>query len=149
LAAPFSGSSTVVFAKTALTTSAVTTLVWLIVTYATKPETEQVLLKFYRDVRPHVSGWKPVARLAPEVPPTRDLGRNLLSWVLGCAMVYLALFGLGHVLLGPMWQGLLLLVLAAACAFALYTNIIRSGWGGEGEQLKMTAKPGVAGAARI
>ena len=147
--APFSGSNAVVFAKTALTTSAVTTLVWLIVTYATKPEPEQVLLKFYRDVRPHVSGWKPVARLAPEVPPTRDLGRNLLSWVLGCAMVYLALFGLGHVLLGPMWQGLLLLVLAAACAFALYTNIIRSGWGGEGEQLKMTAKPGVVGAARI
>jgi SSS family solute:Na+ symporter len=147
--APFSGSNAVVFAKTALTTSAVTTLVWLIVTYATKPEPEQVLLKFYRDVRPHVSGWKPVARLAPEIPPTRDLGRNLLSWVLGCAMVYLALFGLGHVLLGPMWQGLLLLVLAAACAFALYTNIIRSGWGGEGEQLKMTAKPGVVGAARI
>ena len=142
--APFAGSNAVVFAKTALTTSAVTTLVWLIVTYATKPEPEQVLLKFYRDVRPHVSGWKPVAQLAPEVPATRDLGRNLLSWVLGCAMVYLALFGLGHVLLGPMWQGLLLLVLAAACAFALYTNILRSGWGGEGEQPKMSAKPGVA-----
>jgi solute:Na+ symporter, SSS family len=146
--APFSGSNAVVFAKTALTTSAVTTLVWLIVTYATKPEPERVLLKFYRDVRPQISGWKPIARLAPEIPPTRDLGRNLLSWVLGCAMVYLALFGLGHVLLGPMWQGLLLLVLAAACAFALYTNIIRSGWGG-GEQLKMPAKPGVAGVARV
>src|SRR6266513_2932305 len=146
---PFSGSNAVVFAKTALTTSAVTTLVWLIVTYATKPEPEPVLLKFYRDVRPQISGWKPIAQLAPEIPPTRDLGRNLLSWVLGCAMVYLALFGLGHVLLGPMWQGLLLLVLAAACAFALYTNIIRSGWGGEGEQLKMTAKPGVAGVARV
>ena len=145
--APFSGSNAVVFAKTALTTSAVTTLVWLIVTYATKPEPQQVLLKFYRDVRPQISGWKPIAQLAPEIPPTRDLGRNLLSWVLGCAMVYLALFGLGHVLLGPMWQGLLLLVLAAACAFALYTNIICSGWGG-GEQLKMTAKPGVAGVAR-
>jgi hypothetical protein len=141
--APFSGSNAVVFAKTALTTSAVTTLVWLIVTYATKPEPEQVLLKFYRHVRPHVSGWKPIAQLAPEVPPTRDLGRNLLSWVLGCAMVYLALFGLGHVLLGPMWQGLLLLVLSAACAFALYRNIIRSGWGGEGEQL--TATPVASG----
>src|SRR6476660_6784165 len=146
---PFSGTNPVVFAKTALTTTVITTLVWLIVTYATKAEPENVLVKFYRSVRPHVTGWKPIARLAPEVPPTRDLGRNLLSWILGCAMVYLALFGLGHVLLGPMWQGLLLLVLAAACAFALYTNIIRSGWGGEGEQLKMMAKPGVTGAARI
>ena len=148
-AAPFSGANPVVFAKTALTTTAATTLVWLIVTYATKPEPEQVLLKFYRDVRPQITGWQPIAQLAPEIPATRDLGRNLLSWVLGCAMVYLALFGLGHVLLGPMWQGLLLLVLAAACAFALYTNIIRSGWGGEGEQLKMAAKPGVAGIARV
>src|SRR6266853_805254 len=129
--APFSGSNAVVFAKTALTTSAVTTLVWLIVTYATKPEPEQVLLKFYRDVRPHVSGWQPVARLAPEVPPTRDLGRNLLSWMLGCFMVYMALFGLGHVLLGPFWEGIALLTASAICAGALYSNIARSDWSEE------------------
>ena len=59
-AAPFSGANPVVFAKTALTTTAATTLVWLIVTYATKPEPEQVLLKFYRGY------WRPycVAELA-------------------------------------------------------------------------------------
>src|SRR3954470_13106047 len=54
---PFSGSNPVVFAKTALTTSAVTTLVWVIVTFATSPEPQEILLKFYREVRPHVSGW--------------------------------------------------------------------------------------------
>jgi hypothetical protein len=125
---PFSGNSTVVFAKTALTTTAVTTLVWLIVTYMTKPEPEAVLLKFYREVRPHVTGWKPMAKLAPEVPATRDLGRNLLSWALGCVMVYLALFGSGYLLLGTSGRGIVLLVLAALSAWALYTNIIRSGW---------------------
>ena len=31
-------------------------------------EPQEVLLKFYRDVRPHVTGWKPIARLAPEIP---------------------------------------------------------------------------------
>jgi Na+/proline symporter len=138
-AAPFSGASTVVFAKTALTTTVVTTLVWLIVTFATKPEPESVLLKFYRDVRPHVSGWQPMARLAPEVPPTRDLGRNLASWVLGCAMVYLALFGMGRVLLGPFWEGAVLLTVSAVCAGALYSNISRSGWGGE---MEVSAKSG-------
>ena len=91
----FTGSEPVVFAETALTVTAATTLVWLIVTFATKPEPEEVLLKFYRSVRPHVGGWRPVAMLAPDIPPTRDLARNSLSWILGCAMVYLTLFGLG------------------------------------------------------
>jgi Na+/proline symporter len=126
--APFSGTGPVVFAKTALTTTVVTTLVWMIVTLVTKPEPEEVLLKFYRAVRPHVSGWQAVARLAPEVPPTRDVGRNLLSWVLGCAMVYLALFGLGRVLLGPMAKGIGLLFASGICAAALYTNLARQGW---------------------
>src|SRR5437879_2614053 len=75
-AAPFSGSNPVVFAKTALVTTLVTTLVWLIVTFATAPEPQNVLLDFYRSVRPHVSGWQPIARLAPEIVPTRDLDRK-------------------------------------------------------------------------
>ena len=127
-AEPFSGSSPVVFAKTALTTAAVTTVVWLIGTFLTKPEPDAVLLKFYRDVRPHVSGWKPLAARAPEVPPTHDLGHNLILWVLGCAMVYLALFGSGYLLLGTSLKGVVLLVLAALCAGALYSNLARSGW---------------------
>ena len=42
-----------------------------------------------------------------------------LSWVLGCFMVYMALFGLGHVLLGPFWEGIALLTASAICAGAL------------------------------
>src|SRR4051794_16826920 len=91
---PFVGSNPVVFAKTALATTVATTAVWLVVTYSTKAEPEDVLLKFYRGVRPQITGWHPIARLAPEVPATRDLASNLLSWVLGCLMVYMALFGL-------------------------------------------------------
>jgi Na+/proline symporter len=115
-------------AMRALVVTGVTSVVWLVVTFATKPEPELVLLNFYRKVRPHVSGWQAVARLAPEVPPTRDLGRNLVSWVLGCAMVYLALFGLGRVLLGPMGQGIGLLFASGVCAAALYANLARQGW---------------------
>ena len=33
------------------------------------------------------------------ISPTRDLGRNLTAWLLGCAMVYLCLFGTGKLLL--------------------------------------------------
>src|SRR5438105_979991 len=103
--APFSGNAPVVFAKTALTTTAITTLVWVTVTYLTQPEPESLLLAFYRKVRPHVGGWQAIARLAPEITPTRDLGRNLTSWILGCAMVYSALFGGGWLILGPRGKG--------------------------------------------
>jgi Na+/proline symporter len=146
-AAPFSGSNPVVFAKTALATTLVTTLVWLIVTFTTAPEPQNVLLDFYRSVRPHVSGWQPIARLAPEIVPTRDLGRNLASWILGCAMVYLALFGLGHVLLGPLWEGFVLLLISAICAGLLYSNISRSGWKEDGAAAIGAQKQGVVGAA--
>src|SRR2546426_1788211 len=84
---PFSGSEAVLFAKNALVTTVLTSFVWIAVTFLTRPEREDVLVKFYRKVRPHVAGWGPVAQLVQDVPQTRDLGRNLLSWALGCGMV--------------------------------------------------------------
>jgi solute:Na+ symporter, SSS family len=116
---PFSGDTVVLFAKTSLATTAATSLVWIVVTFLTKPEREDVLVKFYRHVRPYIAGWKPVAQLAQDVPQTRDLGRNLLSWALGCGMVYLALFGSGKILLGNLGLGFVLLVFAAICAALL------------------------------
>jgi hypothetical protein len=122
-----------------------TSVVWLIVTFVTAAEPQQVLLDFYRSVRPHVSGWQPIARLAPEIVPTHDLGRNLLSWVLGCAMVYLALFGLGHVLLESVWEGFALLAGSALCAFGLYRNLSRGGW--NNAAYSEIVKGGIASAA--
>src|SRR6185312_1817068 len=100
-------------AMRALLVTGVTTVFWLVVTFATKPEPQEILLKFYRSVRPQITGWRPIAAIASEVPQRHDLGQNLLSWVLGCIMVYMALFGLGHVLLGPFWEGIGLLTVAA------------------------------------
>ncbi len=125
--APFSGSGPVVFAKSTLATTAVTTVVWVVVTLLTPPEPEEVLVRFYRRVRPHVTGWKPIARLAPEVPATRDLGRNLLAWLLGCAMVYATLFAIGQLCFGRIVSGLGLLGLAALCAALIYASILRRG----------------------
>jgi solute:Na+ symporter, SSS family len=122
---PFSGNAPVVFAKAAITTTLVTTLVWIAVTLMTSPEPEAVLLSFYRKVRPHVAGWTPIALRAPEVIPTRDLGRNLMSWILGCAMVYSALFGGGWLILGPRGRGAVFLAIAVACGGGLYGMLPR------------------------
>jgi Na+/proline symporter len=122
-AAPFSGSGPVLFAKTALTTTVVTTVVWLLVTHMTRPEPQDVLLRFYRKVHPDVRGWRAIAQSVPEIEPTRDLGSNLFSWILGCAMVYSTLFGIGRLALGPRWEGFIYLFVAAACAYGLYSRL--------------------------
>ncbi|HYL96262.1 MAG TPA: sodium:solute symporter family protein [Terriglobales bacterium] len=127
-AAPFGGQGPVLFAKTAITTTAATTVVWIVVTFLTKPESEEVLLRFYRKARPDVRGWKPVALKTSEVAATRDLGRNLGSWILGCVMVYGALFGIGWLTLGPRWLGGVMMAVAAVAAALLYNNITHGGW---------------------
>ena len=93
------------------------------VTLLTPAEPEEILLRFYRKVRPHAAGWRHIAALAPELPQTRDLGQNLLAWALGCAMVYAALFGIGKFFLGQMAAGLALLAMSAVCAALLYRDI--------------------------
>ena len=128
MVAPFTGIGAVVFAKTALTTTVLTTIVWVTVTLITSPEPQNVLVNFYRLVRPDVRGWQPVATQAPEIAATRDLGPNLLSWILGCAMVYLALFGTGWLILGPRALGAGSLVASGMCAYLLSLNVSRSGW---------------------
>ena len=91
---PFTGNSSLVFAKGALTTTVVTTIVWVSVTFLTKPEPDDVLLRFYRHVRPDVRGWKPHrgARSGCRCSiATRQ--QCLARGRLGCVMVYMCLFG--------------------------------------------------------
>ncbi|PYT47694.1 MAG: sodium:proline symporter [Acidobacteria bacterium] len=97
---PFSGSDPVIFAKTTLCTTGVTTLVWLAVTLMTAPEHGDTLVRFYKKVRPQITGWKPVAKIAGDETVTRDLGRNLISWLLGCVMVYTMLACIGALCFG-------------------------------------------------
>jgi len=125
---PFAGSDPEVLAKSVLATVAVTTVTWLAVTFLTPPEPESKLLEFYRRVRPAVAGWKHIAALAPEVPPTHDGWYNLMDWLLGCLMVYMALFGIGKLLLGATEWGIAFLVISAASGYAIYWDFSRRGW---------------------
>src|SRR5947209_7225091 len=141
---PFSGNSAVVFAKSASTTTAITTVAWLIATFMTRPVSQEVLVSFYRHVRPDVRGWKHVAAIAKEVKPTRDLGRNLGLWVLGCAMVYSFLFGAGYAILGHPTRGTVLLVFGIVCLLLLKKQL-RSFF----EEPEPTRRPGTETAAFI
>ncbi len=125
---PFTGSDSLVFGKSILLTVALTSACWIIATILTRPEPDSKLVEFYRRVKPAVAGWKRIAALAPEVPPSRDGWYNLIDWLLGCVMVYMALFGIGKLLLGASGLGLTFLAISAGCGYAIYWDFSRRGW---------------------
>jgi len=125
---PFTGSDSLVFGKSILLTVALTSACWIIATILTRPEPDSKLVEFYRRVKPAVAGWKRIAALAPEVPPSRDGWYNLIDWLLGCVMVYMALFGIGKLLLGASGLGLTFLAISAGCGYAIYWDCSRRGW---------------------
>ncbi len=116
------------FAHLMLITVGITTAVWLVTTFSTAPEPAWKLEKFYRKVRPSVFGWRPVARLAPEVPLSRDFGWNLLDWICGCVLIYGTLFGTGKIILKDTGMGVAFLGCAAIAGAVIYWDLNRRGW---------------------
>ncbi|PYO44075.1 MAG: sodium:proline symporter [Gemmatimonadetes bacterium] len=116
------------FAYIVLTTVAVTTAVWLAVTYLTRPESEATLEAFYRRTRPSRTGWGPVAARAADVRPSADGLANLLDWFAGCVLVYGALFGVGKLLLHETAPGVLLIAIATIAGVVVYRDLARRGW---------------------
>jgi solute:Na+ symporter, SSS family len=125
----FTGNDSVVFAKQALITTAVTTVIWFVTTMATKPESEERLVQFYRRVRPSVFGWRRIASQAPEIQPVGDIGANAIDWILGCALVYCAMFAIGNLVLHDWLPGIILLIVAMISGYAIFWRLSRRGWG--------------------
>jgi Na+/proline symporter len=113
-------------AEVLLVTVPVTTLVWIVATFLTKPEPDATLVRFYERVRPSALGWKRIARIATVAPGAEPLGINAIDWVAGCGLVYAALFGIGKLVLGDVSRGLLYLAVAAICGAVIAVNVTRA-----------------------
>jgi Na+/proline symporter len=116
------------FAWIMILTVAITTVVWLAVTYLTKPESQATLTAFYRRTRPSRTGWSPIAALVPDVRASSDGLSNLVDWIAGCVLIYGVLFGVGKLLLHETGVGLVLLALGLAGGFVIYRDLSRRGW---------------------
>ncbi len=94
-----------------LATVAITTVCWVTTAYLGPATHPDVLLNFYRKVRPPGPGWSRIRALAG-APATGDHGDNiplaLLGWVAGCTAIWSALFAEGNYLYGRMPQAFLL-----------------------------------------
>jgi solute:Na+ symporter, SSS family len=112
------------FAYIMLVTVGLTTIVWLATTWLTRPERDETLAVFYRRVRPQGPGWAPVAS-ATGLPATGShaLVGEVINALLGCVLVYAALFGVGELLLRSGLRGAGLLVVSALAALAIARNL--------------------------
>lgn len=102
------------FAWLMLLTVVGTTVVWVLVTYLTPPEPLDHLRRFAAKVRVGGIGWRHVG--GPEAGAEGPGARDVLQWIVGCAVVYLGLFGIGSLLLGNPATGAAFVLVAAALA---------------------------------
>jgi hypothetical protein len=100
-----------------------TTVVWLVVTFLTKPVPEPVLLKFYEKVHPGGIGWKPIAQKLPALQSDSGFGRLFASWLCGVALVYCTLFAIGKILFGDYVGGAIFAAVAAVAVLVIYKNL--------------------------
>lgn len=104
------------------------TVVWLTVTFLTKPEKEETLRDFYRKVHPARAGWKRIADQMPDVTPDKGYGYLFVNWIAGSIMIMSTLFGIGKLIFQEYTAAIIFLVVAAIGAFIIYRNMSKIGW---------------------
>ena len=115
-------------------TVAVSTVVWLTVTFLTKPEEDAKLEAFYQRVRPGGPGWRRISEklgYGGESIPGGALAWT--NWLAGIIAVYASLFGIGKVIFGETATGVVMLIVAAL-AFVWIARAFREEDAGERAQ---------------
>ena len=116
------------FAYLMLVTVGITTIVWVAVTMFTQPEPKEKLIAFYRRVRPEGPGWNGIAAeagLSREHAQGR-LSLHLVNWVLGCALIYGSLFGIGKLIFKEWALGSVYLLIAIVAGVLISRNLSRA-----------------------
>ncbi len=104
----------------------VTTVVWLLVTFLTKPDDDQKLFDFYKKIQPGGPGWRFILDKAQkqnvEIITSKEkwmVPSGVLAMVLGCVLVYGALFATGNWIYGNYTTASILTVVTIIASFLL------------------------------
>ena len=93
----------------------ITTIVWIIATYVTPPDDDETLQNFVNKINPGGPGWKKYS--SSVASKTWEVPKGILSMVLGCFSVYGLLLGVGQLIYGNFYPGILI------CGFGLIASI--------------------------
>lgn len=110
-----------------LVTVAVSTIVWLVVTFSTSPEPDSVLTSFYRRVRPGGPGWARISQAAGYGrEPAAGGSLAWTNWIAGVAAVYSSLFAIGKLLFGE-YTSFAIFALIGVASFGWIARNLRAG----------------------
>ncbi len=104
------------------------TLVWISVTFLTKPVQEEKLISFYKKVHPGGIGWKKLSIKNPEIISDSGFGRLFLNWFCGCILVLCSLFGTGKIIFHEYTAGIIFIFTALLAGAIIYYNLSKIGW---------------------
>lgn len=114
-------SPLVLFPNSLYFTVIVTTIAWLVITFATKPESDTVITGFMERVRPMGFWGKWQAQV-----DNKPLGGAFISWLSAIALAYSLLFLSGKIIL-QMYDDILVYALVFVCALAVLLYQFRKG----------------------
>ena len=104
----------------------VTSFIWIGVTYITQPESNEVLQSFYKKIQPGGPGWNKVVKDAEaENIDIKDkdvewsVPSGILAMLLGCGMIYSAMFATGYWIYGEQQNAIVATTGAVISAFFL------------------------------
>ncbi|MCR4395854.1 MAG: Na+:solute symporter [Candidatus Saccharicenans sp.] len=116
-----------------LVTIVFTTVVWLLVTYLTRPVSREKLISFYQLVKPAGPGWNKIRQEAGLENSPDSLTLSFAGWVAGCLFVYSALFGTGAYIYSRWSLAIFWTVLFVVSTFSLI-KIMGKIWAGTGQK---------------
>ena len=110
------------FAYLMLVTVGITSVVWIAVTMLTKAEPVDKLVAFYERVRPEGPGWNGIAAKAglSESHAQGRLSLQFVNWILGCALIYGSLFGIGKLIFKEWTLGFIYLLVAIVAGVLIF-----------------------------
>ncbi len=104
----------------------ITSIIWIVVTYLTSPEKQEVLEHFYTKIQPNQLGWKPVIAKASAngndiIDKTIDssLTYGIIAMLVSTILVYSILFAIGNYIYGVTNLALIIGGVALVCLFIL------------------------------
>lgn len=103
-----------------------TTLIWLLVTFATQPESKDVLYSFYRKIQPGGPGWARIINQAKaEDVLIADSNRKwsvpsgISAMLVGCILIYSIMFATGNWIYGNTTKAIILSAIAIVSGILL------------------------------